>query len=334
MPDRGPGLSHPALRGVGSALGSRRVDNSAFAPLGIEDARIRQVTGISSRQWLGDGERLADLAVRAAEEALRDAGVEPLDVGLVIAATLTHDRMSPGLAPEVAHRIHASAAAAVDLNGACSGFVYALDYALLRCSAAREPATVLVIGAEAMSTVVDRADPRTSTLFGDAAGAVVVSTVAAEGAASPDDTSYTVLGADGSATDILYIDRADQRVRMDGPAVYDRAITAMCDAATQVCDAAGIRLADVDLVVPHQANARIVAAVRSELGLPATSVVSSIGAVGNTSAASIPVALDELARDGRLADGTRLLLVSFGAGLSWGAALVRWRGRDRAVVAS
>lgn len=314
------------VSGVGAARPDLVVRNSHFAYLGISDQWITSRTGIGERRWLGPGERLTGLAVEASALALADAHCAPEDVDLVIAATATPDRVSPGLAPELAWGLGLRGVPAVDLNAACTGFLYALDQAVAQIDAGRR-STVLVCGADAASRIIDPDDRFTAPLFGDAAGAVVVRAAGAERCCA-DCAPAVVLGADGSLGDILYVDRERERltVHMEGAEVYERAVDAMAESARQVCAVRGAELADIDLFVPHQANARIIRSVLRQLRFPAERTVVYVGESGNTSASSIPLSLHRAQLEGRLPSGTRVGMAAFGAGLTWAAALLDWKG--------
>lgn len=312
---------HARLTGVGSALPAQVIGNEHFNELGLTDRWIASRTGISERRRLGPDEELSDLAASAARRALRDAGRTSADVDFIVAATLTPDRASPALATEVASRIGAASPAAVDVNGACTGFLFALDYAVARVGAGTAEC-VLVCGADATSRIIDPTDPITGPLFGDGAGAVVV-----ERAEGPCACDITVrLASDGRRSQILTVEREGRRLRMSGIEVYQMAIDLMVEAIVDVCHRTGTDLSDIDLVVPHQANARIVHQVAIELDLPLERVALYIADTGNTSAASIPIALSRAQAEDRLAAGNKVAMAAFGAGPTWGAALLTWRG--------
>lgn len=312
------------VSGVGAARPARVIRNSHFAYLGISDQWITSRTGIEERRWLGPGEGLTGLAVEASTLALVDAECAPEDIDLVIAATATSDRVSPGLAPELACGLGLRDVPAVDLNAACTGFLYALDQAVAQIDSGRRRC-VLVCGADAASRIIDPDDRFTAPLFGDAAGAVVVRAADAERSCAT-CAPAVVLGADGSLGDILYVDRERHTVHMEGAEVYERAVDAMADSARRVCALRGAALEDIDLFVPHQANARIIKSVLRRLEFPAERTVVYVGAFGNTSASSIPLSLHRAQLDGRLPRGTRVGMAAFGAGLTWAAALLDWKG--------
>ncbi|WP_416900797.1 beta-ketoacyl-ACP synthase 3 [Micromonospora echinospora] len=316
------------LTGVGAALPAVVVGNDHFSRLGVTDEWIVHRTGVRQRYRLGADERLVDLATAAGAAALADSGVAADEVDSVVVATTTADRISPGLAPEVAHRLGTRAPGAVDVNGACTGFLYALDYAMLRVDAGRADC-VLVVGADAMSRITDEDDRSTAVLFGDAAGAVVVR--AERGARRAGCPQFLSFGSAGDHVGLLHVERDDPTVRMAGGEVYEFAVEAMAHEIRQVCHACGVRTDDLDLLVSHQANARIVRAVARRLGSPDHQVAVYLDRFGNTSAASIPLAVAEAQREGRLTPGARLGMTAFGAGLTWGAGVVNWKGCVHAV---
>ena len=256
----------------------------------------------------------------AAVDALNDARVDAAELELVLVATCTGDRITPGTSPTVAAEIGAARAGAIDIDAACTGFVsaLALGSALIEAGRAQR---LLVIGAEILSRHTDPSDRRTAPIFGDGAGAVVLEGCG-RAAIGP-----VVLGSDGSGADLIFAPRDTGFISMDGPEVFRHAVARMGEAASEACVRADATLADVDLFVFHQANARILQALSERYELPPERVVNAIGELGNTSAASIPLALAKARDEGRLADGARVLLAAFGAGLTWGATLIEW-GRD------
>jgi 3-oxoacyl-[acyl-carrier-protein] synthase-3 len=310
------------LFGVGAALPERIIDNQHFEErLDTNDAWIVRRTGIRTRRWLDPDAPLAPLAAQACTDALADAGRTPDEVDQIIITTITPDRVTPGLAPEVARLIGAHGAAAVDLNAACAGFLYALDQAsaLIETGRAR---VVLVCGAEALSRLTDTEDRGTAVLFGDGAGAVVV-------AAGELDRgcSRFVLGCDPEQGDLLYADNVDRKLRMEGREVYRHAVARMAEATTEALDAAGLTADDLDLFVAHQANSRIIESAANELGVPHEKLAINVDRVANTSSASIPLALAQAEADGLLAPGATIALAAFGAGFVWGAGIVSWKER-------
>jgi 3-oxoacyl-[acyl-carrier-protein] synthase-3 len=280
----------------------------------------------------------SDLAAVAADRAMAAAGIAPSDVDLVLLATCTPDRLVPSAATTVQHKIGASRAAAMDLNAACSGFLYALATAdqMIEAGAVR---CALVIGAEKLSYWLDFTDRSTSVLFGDGAGAVVV-----EATGEPGGLLAFELGSDGSAGDILCVRDSGTQGRpapgrhpvisMEGPALFRRAVDAMGEAAAVVVERAGLELDDVDLLIPHQANIRIIDATAKRLGLDSSKVFVNIASYGNTSAATIPIALTEALAAGRIGPGDDLVFAAFGGGLTWAAAAYRWGSRTQPLATS
>jgi 3-oxoacyl-[acyl-carrier-protein] synthase-3 len=323
---------HATIAGLGSCLPDRVVPNAEFEQLvETSDEWIRERTGIASRRFAADGETTSDLAVQAVRRALEEAGVAPEQVDLIICATLTPDTPIPATAVWVQRKLGISCPA-FDVNAACAGFSYAMSTAtaFIESGAAE---TVVVIGAEVLSRVMDFRDRSTCVLFGDGAGALVLRPSESPGVLG------SVLGADGSAAEILIIPAGgsarpasaetvaanDHTIRMPaGREVFKRAVVEMANACRTLLEKSGFTADDVDLLIPHQANARIMVAVAERLGIGPDRAVIDVAEVGNTSAASIPIALDRAFRAGRVHDGDLVLLTSFGAGLAWGANLIRW----------
>jgi 3-oxoacyl-[acyl-carrier-protein] synthase-3 len=307
------------IASIATALPDRVVENEEIAgPLGIDSAWIASRTGVLRRRRVS-GENLVELSARAGTRALELARVDPSEIDLVLVATFTPDELQPHAAPQVAARVGASGAGAIDIGAACTGFLSGLSLARAQVEAASARA-VLVVGAEILSRVTDYGDRRTAGLFGDGAGAAVV----APGA--PGGIGQIVLRSDGGGADLIRCSNEERLVRMDGRAVFRAAVAAMSDVTLEVLSDAGLALDEIDLFVYHQANSRIITAVGERLGLPPERVIDSIAEYGNTSAASIPIALTEAAAAGRLRPGSRLLLSAFGAGLAWGAGIVEWEG--------
>jgi 3-oxoacyl-[acyl-carrier-protein] synthase III len=310
------------LFGVGAALPVHRLDNDHWTQrLDTTHEWIVRRTGIHSRYWLNGKQTLADIAVDACNEALIDAGRRGEEVDHVIVSTLTPDRLTPGLAPEVARRIGAREAGAVDVNAACAGFLYALDQAAALVESGRAQ-LVLVVGAEALSRITDSGDRGTAVLFGDGAGAVVVA-----GGELERGCGLFELHSDGAHADLLYATHDERMLRMEGREVYRHAVMRMVESTQAALDRAGLTVADLDIFVAHQANARIIEAAAAELGLPREKIALDISRVANTSSASIPLALKQAELDGRLAPGATVGLAAFGAGFVWGAGIVSWKER-------
>jgi 3-oxoacyl-[acyl-carrier-protein] synthase III len=333
-----------ALAGLGSYLPPRRVTNEQLASIfDTSDEWIATRTGIRTRHWAPPGVATSDLAVEAGHRALKSANLpmEPGAVDAVILATTTPDHLCPATAPQVAARLGLSTVAAYDIAAVCSGFVYALAAASDRITAGHAE-RVLVVAAETYSTILNPADRATSVIFGDGAGAVVLSAV--PDADRPGVLFGTDLGSDGSQQDLITIPGGGSRERstrdepnlqdryftMQGKKVFAEAVTRMGDSATTLLDRIGWPVDSVDHLVGHQANVRILKALAQRLGLPQERAVVNIDRVGNTSAASIPVALADAAAAGTLTAGSRVLLTAFGGGLTWGSAALTWPGLSAA----
>lgn len=324
-------LTGVQILATGSYVPQQRVTNEDMESWGYDADWIVQRTGIRERRRAADCEATSDLAVEAARACLDQAGIDAEQVDLILVASMTPDSPSPSTACLVQRRL-GSTAPAMDLNAACAGFMYALVTGMqfVRCGTAQR---VLVIGADVMSRIVDPDDKKTYPLFGDGAGAVLLGA----GSESQGMTSY-LLGSDGSGADLLYVPaggsrepvngdvlaRKRQFMRMEGRAVFKWAVRTVHDASRRVLDDARIAIEDVSLVIMHQANWRILDAVSCELGIEAERVITNLDRYGNTSAASIPLVLDEVHRAGRLERGDRLLLSGFGAGLAWSAGVLVW----------
>ncbi|MFT3726839.1 MAG: beta-ketoacyl-ACP synthase III [Terricaulis sp.] len=316
------------LTGVGSYLPARIVTNEELSRrIDTSDEWIRERTGIRERRVAADDERTSDLAVEAASNALDAAKCAASDIDLVIVATTTPDLTFPATAARVQAELGINQGAAFDLQAVCSGFVFALataDNFLARGQAQR----ALVIGAETFSRIVDWEDRGTCVLFGDGAGAVVLE-AQEEARAGARGVMSTFLRTDGRMHDLLYVDGGPSqtktvgKVRMVGNAVFRHAVEHISGAMLDACARAGVSIEAVDWFVPHQANQRILDGVARKLGIPAAKVVSTVAVHGNTSAASVPLALDTAVRDGRIKPGQLVLMEALGGGLTWGAALVR-----------
>ncbi|OLT39132.1 3-oxoacyl-ACP synthase [Saccharomonospora sp. CUA-673] len=322
------------LAGLGGWLPPRVVGNAELAArLDTSDEWIRSRTGIAERRVVDDGMSTVDMSVAAGGRALRSAGVDR--VGAVVLATATPDQPCPASAPQVASRLGQGEAAAFDVNAVCSGFVYALATAA-GLIAARVVRDVLVVGADAFTTLLDPDDRGTVPIFGDGAGAVVLRAgdPGEPGAFGPFD-----LHSDGDQAELLIVpaggsrqprpvEPRDRYLRMEGQAVFRHATTRMAESSRAVLDELGWTVGEVDRFVGHQANVRILSTVAKQLGLPADGLVVNIDRTGNTSAASIPLALVDGVRDGSLRPGDRVLLAAFGAGFTWGATGLRWPDLD------
>jgi 3-oxoacyl-[acyl-carrier-protein] synthase-3 len=320
-----PELAGAALRSVGVSLPETVVTNAEIAErIGKSDEWIHSRTGIRERRFAQPGERLVDHAAAAAREALQRAGIDAAELDLIVVATLTPDEPMPNTAASVAHALGAARAGAIDVNAACTGFLSALALATGQVEAGRAR-HVLVVGADLLSRITDHDSKQTAMLFADGAGAVVLgATAARDGRIGP-----VLLRADASQPDVLHLARAGgSTIEMDGHETFKQAVSRMAEITVEALDAAGATLADVDLFVYHQANGRILKSVAERLELDEARVVDCIELLGNMSAATLPHALDTARADGRLRDGSRLLLCAFGGGLTWGAGLVTWGAPD------
>jgi 3-oxoacyl-[acyl-carrier-protein] synthase-3 len=289
--------------------------------MGIDNEWIFTRTGVRERYHLGVKEKLIDLASHAAALALEDSNIEAGTLDMVIVATSTPDRISPGLAAELAYLSGAQGAAAVDMNGACSGFLYALDYGIARVEQGSAD-RVLIVGADAMSRLTNPTDPNTAFIFGDGAGAVVIE--AAGKRACETCTQFLSFGSNGAGVNYLNVSRETGYIQMDGGEVYVAAVENMTEEIKKVLLVSDLCQDDIDYIVCHQANDRIVKAVARELGLSAEKVISYVDKFGNTSSASIPIALWQAEKDRLLGPGNRLVLAAFGAGFTWGAGVINW----------
>jgi 3-oxoacyl-[acyl-carrier-protein] synthase-3 len=316
--------------GCGGYLPERVVTNAELATrLDTSDEWIVQRTGIRQRHVAAPGEFTSDLAVRAAERALAAAGCRPSDVDLIVLATATPDHTFPATASKVQARLGVTRGAAFDVQAVCSGFVYALAVAdnFLRCGQAK---TALVIGAETFSRILDWQDRGTCVLFGDGAGALVLHAEPSNGSPLERGVLSTHLHTDGSNHDLLYVDGGPSTtgssgfLRMEGKEVFRHAVQRLAEVVDEALAANGLSADDIDWLVPHQANRRIIDGMGRKLGLPGDKVVTTIDRHANTSAASVPLALAEAAGDGRIKQGQLVLLEAMGGGLTWGAGLVRW----------
>jgi 3-oxoacyl-[acyl-carrier-protein] synthase III len=312
------------IAGLGVALPKAVLSNAAIAErLGIEEDWIVQRTGVRERRIAAPDKTLADYAAAAGERALAGSGTDAADLDLVLVATVTNDELTPQAAPQVAAALGAERAGAFDVAAACSGFVSALSVATAQIESGRAE-RVLVIGADLMSRVTDPDDRATASVFGDGAGAIVMC-AAARGRIGP-----FVLGSDGANCELIVCTRDNPVVRMQGHETFRHAVERMSEISLSATAAAGCELADVDLFVYHQANARILTAVQERLGLPGERIVNCIHRYGNTTGATIPLALEEARAAGTLKDGSRVLLAAFGAGLTWAASVIEWGSESSA----
>lgn len=325
-----PGLFRSQVIGCGAYLPSRVVTNNELAQrIDTSDEWITTRTGIKQRHVAAEGEFTSDLAVRAAERALASAGIEAREVDAIVLATTTPDETFPATATRVQSRLGIAHGFALDVQAVCSGFVYALAVAdnFLRLGQAR---TALVIGAETFSRILDWSDRNTCVLFGDGAGAVVLRAAAGSGNGKDRGVLSTHLHSDGRFHDSLFVNGGPSTtgtvgvVQMNGPDVFKHAVAKLADVVEEALAANGLTGADIDWLVPHQANKRIIDGMARKLGLGANRVVCTVDHHANTSAASIPLALAEAAGDGRLQVGNLVLIEAIGGGLAWGASVIRW----------
>jgi 3-oxoacyl-[acyl-carrier-protein] synthase-3 len=303
--------------GLGHKLPDRVVPNGPIAErIGVDSDWIMRRTGIRERRYAAPDERTSHLALAAARRALQDAGLKPADVDLVLVATMTPDELTPNTAPLVADALGLQVGA-FDVGAACTGWLSALATGAAQVETGRSD-TVLVIGAETLSRVTNMDDKRTASLFGDGAGAVVLSPEG-EGAIGP-----ILLASDGSMGETITATHTERLLIMDGHTTFNKAVKVLADSTQEACERAGVTLDDIDMFVYHQANGRILRAVAEKLELPDERVADYVGETGNTSAASIPLTLSLLREDGRLRPGQRLLLSAVGAGFTWGAGIIEW----------
>ena len=320
------------ITGTGSYAPVKVLTNADLERMvATSDEWIRERTGIRERHIAGSGEACSDLAVQAGKRALAAAGLPATELDMVLVATCTGDYLLPSTACLVQHQLGATKAAACDIAAACCGFVYALSVADAYVKAGMRH--VLVIGSEVMSAITDWTDRNTCVLFGDGAGAAVVSAGNGErGILS------THLRSDGNLNELIAVPGGGSRmppsqktiaermqcIKMKGHETFKVAVRNLEEIARETLAANHLRVEDLDLYVPHQANLRILTAVMERLGLPAEKVMLNLDRYGNTSAASIPIALDEAVRAGRIRDGSLVMLGAFGAGLTWASAMIRW----------
>lgn len=317
------------IAGVGSHLPARILTNEEMSALvDTSDEWIRERTGIRQRHIAAEGETTADLAEAAARKALDHAGIDASDIDLIVLATTTPDFTFPSTATVIQARLGITQGAAFDVQAVCTGFVYAMSIAD-NFIARGQARNAIVIGAETMSRIVDWTDRTTCVLFGDGAGAIVLS---GEDRKGPDDPGVlaSYLRSDGRFKDLLHVDGGPSstqsvgHLRMVGNQVFRHAVTNIAESMTTIAGRAGVAIEDVDWFVPHQANQRILEGVARKLSIPTQKVISTVADHGNTSAASVPLALDRAIQDGRIKRGDLLLMEALGGGFTWGAALARY----------
>jgi 3-oxoacyl-[acyl-carrier-protein] synthase-3 len=324
-----PKVLRSVVTGVGGYLPDRIVTNDELSQVvDTSDEWIRERTGIRQRRQAADDQPVSDLATEAARRALAAAGRTPADVDLIVVATTTPDLTFPAVAAIVQRKLGCPVGVAFDVQAVCSGFVYALSVA--DGFVARDRARcALVIGAETMTRLMDWTDRSSCVLFGEGAGAVVLEPREGEGSTSDRGLLGFALRADGTKQDLLYVDggvstnRQTGYLRMHGNQVFRHAVVNISEAVTAAAADAGIAVASVDWFIPHQANQRILEGVARRLGIDEAKVISTVAEHANTSAASIPLALDQGLKDGRVQPGQLLLLEAMGGGLTWGACVLR-----------
>jgi 3-oxoacyl-[acyl-carrier-protein] synthase-3 len=318
------------VRGIGSALPLRIMKNTDFeGVVETSDEWIAQRTGIRERHIAADDETTASLGEAAAREALADAGLVPDDLDLIVLATSTPNNTFPATAVDIQRRLGMRHGFAFDLQAVCSGFVYAVTTADLYIRGGRAK-RVLVIGSETFSRILDWTDRSTCVLFGDGAGALILEAGEGRGTIADHGVLAASLRSDGAHKDKLYVDGGPSttgtvgHLRMEGREVFKHAVGMITDVIEATFSQAGITAGDLDWFVPHQANRRIITASADKLGIAPEKVVITVDRHGNTSAASIPLALDVAVKDGRICQGDLVMIEAIGGGFTWGSALIRW----------
>ena len=325
---------YAAITGTGAYLPERVVTNFDLEKMvDTSDEWIRQRTGIVERRIADDAVATSDLSVHAAQWALKNAQIDPIDIEMILVATVTPDTFFPSTACYVQKGIGAKNASAMDISAACAGFLYGLDLADGLIKSGRYD-TILVVGGEVFNNIIDWKDRNTCVLFGDGAGAAVV-----QATQEPKGILASYIGSDGDYADINLlgipaggsrmpltaegIDQKLNKIQMNGREVFKLGVRLMPEAAQRVLRQANLNVDEIDLLIPHQANLRIIEAVGDRLGVPREKVYVNVDKYGNTSAATVIIALDEAIREGRAKPGDLILLVTFGAGLTWGSTLLR-----------
>jgi 3-oxoacyl-[acyl-carrier-protein] synthase-3 len=309
-----------AIASVAMAVPEQVVTNATVAEhAGVTEQWIVHRTGVHERRHVVDGERLQDLATAAGRSALEEAGVEPEEVDLVLVATMAADELTPNTAPLVARDLGALRAGGMDVGAACTGYLSALSLAAAQVESGRCE-NVLVIGADILSRWVDKTDRGTAALFADGAGATLVG-VAGEGTGS---IGHIALHADGSGADSITASHDERIIHMQGHDTFKAAVQRLTESTLEAVEHAELELDDIGLFVYHQANARILAAVGERLGLERERVIDCIDRYGNTSSATLPIALADARERGMLEPGMNVVLAAFGAGFTWGAGVIQW----------
>lgn len=322
-----------SITGIGSFLPGKVLTNYDLEKIvDTSDDWITQRTGIKERRIVEDGVITSDLAAQASFRAMEDAGVSPKDLDLIIASTITPDHFFPATSCYIQQKIGATRACAFDILAACAGFIYALAIGRSFVDSGAMK-TVLVIGAECLSKITDYTDRKTCVLFGDGAGAVII-----QKSSTKHQILDTSLAADGSQADVLImpgggakypatLESIQQRmhyIKFKGKEVFKLAINNITNLIYETVEKNGLKLSDIDLIIPHQSNLRIIEATMEKLGLPMEKAFVNIDKYGNTSSASIPIAIDEARKEGRVKKGNIIMLVAFGGGLTWGSSIIKW----------
>lgn len=318
------------IRGVGAYLPKRVMTNNDLALLvDTTDEWIKERTGIEQRHIADDGELTSDLGIAASRQALVRSGIDPTDIDLIICATATPDRTFPATAVKIQAGLGITKGAAFDVQAVCSGFIYALNVAdnFIKTGQSKR---VLVVGAETFSRILDWKDRGTCVLFGDGAGAVVLEAQSQVGTREDRGILATRIRSDGRFEDLLYVDggpgstKTTGQLRMNGREVFRHAVQKISSVIEETLVTTGYAPAEIDLYVPHQANKRILDGIGKKLGIPPNKVVITLAKHGNTSAASVPLALNQAFEDHRLREGGLVLMEAMGGGFTWGAVLARW----------
>jgi 3-oxoacyl-[acyl-carrier-protein] synthase-3 len=318
------------IRGVGAHLPKRVLTNDDLARLvDTSDEWIQERTGIEQRHIAEPGELTSDLGIAASRQAIVRAGIDPIDIDLVVCATATPDRTFPATAVRIQAGLGVTKGAAMDIQAVCSGFIYALAVAdnFIRTGQSRR---VLVVGAETFSRILDWEDRGTCVLFGDGAGALVLEAQSQVGGREDRGVLATRLRSDGRYEDLLYVDggpsstKTTGHLRMNGREVFRHAVQKISGVIEETLVSTGYAIEEIDLFVPHQANKRILDGIAKKLGIPPQKVMITLARHGNTSAASVPLALNQAFEERRIREGSLLLMEAMGGGFTWGAALVRW----------
>jgi 3-oxoacyl-[acyl-carrier-protein] synthase-3 len=325
------------IAGTGHAVPRRALLNADIAAMGVEtnDEWIIERTGIKQRYVAGEGESLASISAEASRQAMAKAGVHPGEIDTIILGTASPDHLLPSTAVEVQTALGCTRAAAFDLGAACSGWLYSLivGESLIASGSAD---TVLVIGAEKLSAIVDWTDRNTCILFGDGAGATILRRTPTRGGTKGVLSTY--MRSDGALAQLLWrpagggtkpfspdtFEKREHYIHMAGREVFKHAVRSMAESTDRALDAARLTAADVDLLIPHQANVRIIEATAKHAGIPMEKVFVNVDRYGNTSAASVPIALNDAMEQGRIREGSTVLFAAFGAGFTWGSAVVRF----------